>query len=178
MTDSSYPICYPWLRQSEGGNDDDPDDPGGRTSRGITQGEYNAYCSLHDLPQGDVWNAPEIAIDAIYKSSYWQPYCPLLPAGPDYVFFDENVNAGFHEATLVLQRALGVAADGHIGVVTLSAVKQADPERLINRMSYERAAVYRQMRGFWKYGKGWLKRVEFCRQNALKLLLPNNNTLA
>ncbi len=135
MTDASYPICYPWLRKSEGGNDDDPDDPGGRTSRGITQNEYNAYCSIHSLPHGDVWTAPEITIDAIYKSSYWQPYCPQLPAGPDYVFFDENVNAGLHEAVLILQRALGVASDGHIGLVTMAAVTKADPGHLIDAMS-------------------------------------------
>ena len=170
MTDSTFAACYPWLRESEGGNDDDPDDPGGRTSRGITQHEYDAYCTLHDFPHGDVWKATEQAIGSIYESSYWQPYCHQLPPGPDYVFFDENVNAGLHEAALILQRALGVAADGHIGMVTLAAVAKADPAHLVNAMSDERAKIYRQMRGFWKYGKGWLRRVEFCRQKALTLV--------
>jgi lysozyme family protein len=172
VTDSMFAVCYPWLRDSEGGNDDDPDDPGGRTSRGITQAEYNAYCSLHDLPHGDVWNATEPAIGDIYRLSYWQPYCPQLPAGPDYVFFDENVNSGLHEAVLVLQRALGVHADGHIGVVTMAAVSKADAARLVNAMSNERIKVYRQMRRFRKYGKGWLRRVEFCRQKALTMIPP------
>lgn len=170
MTDSTFSLCYPWIRESEGGNDDDPNDPGGRTSRGITQHEYDDYCHLCKLPGGDVWRAPEVSISAIYLSSYWQPYCPQLPAGPDYVFFDENVNTGLHEAALVLQRALGVAADGHIGMVTMAAVSKADPEHLVNAMSNERINVYRQMRGFRRYGKGWLARVEFCRQKALTLM--------
>lgn len=170
MTDATFAVCYPWIRESEGGNDDDPDDPGGRTSRGITQREFDAYCALCTFPHGDVWAASEISINEIYKHSYWQPWCPQLPAGPDYVFFDECVNAGPHEAALVLQRGLGVPADGHIGVVTMNALAHTDPATLINAMSYERRAIYRQTKGYWKYGKGWLNRVEFCRQKALTLV--------
>jgi len=174
MTDSTFPLCYPWLRESEGGNDDDPDDPGGRTSRGITQREYDAYCKLCHLQQGDVWNASEIAIEAIYEHSYWEPYCDKLPTGPDYVFFDEAVNSGTHEAALVLQRALGVAADGHIGIVTMAAVAKIDPAALVNAMSDGRIRVYKDIvqkrPKSHKYLKGWLKRVEFCRQKALTLI--------
>jgi len=63
-----------------------------------------------------------------------------------------------------------VAADGHIGMVTMAAVSKADPMHLVNVMSDERIKVYRQMRGFRRYGKGWLNRVEFCRQKALTLV--------
>lgn len=174
MTDSTFAACYPWVREDEGGNDNDPDDPGGRTSRGITQSEYNAYCALKDLPHGDVWAASEISIGDIYKSSYWQPYCDRLPAGPDYVFFDENVNAGLHEAALVLQRALGVTADGHIGVVTMAAAAKANPAQLVNSMSNERLKVYdeivKRRPKSRKYIRGWDNRVEDCRRRALTLV--------
>jgi lysozyme family protein len=172
MTESTFAVCYPWLRESEGGNDDDPNDPGGRTSRGITQREYDAYCTIHGFSHGDVWQAPEVSIANIYEGSYWYPYCHALPSGPDYVFFDECVNAGPHEAALVLQRALGVVDDGHIGVVTMAAVAKADPVHLVKAMSYERVKVYDRMRGFRRYGKGWLSRVEFCRRKALTLITP------
>jgi lysozyme family protein len=170
MTDSTFSLCYPWLRESEGGNDDDPNDPGGRTSRGITQHEYDAYCALCKLPGGDVWKASEVDIGDIYRASYWLPYCPRLPVGPDYVFFDECVNAGLHEAVLVLQRALRIPADGHIGVITMSKVEETPPAELVNAMSDQRVAVYHRTRGFRRYGKGWLSRVEFCRQKALTLI--------
>ncbi len=159
-----------WVLLSEGGNDDDPDDPGGRTHNGITQREYDAYCKLNGLPGGDVWLCPDQTRDDIYRSSYWLPYCQDLPSGVDYSFFDENVNAGLHEAVLILQRALGVSADGHIGPVTRLAWTQADPGKLVDAMAAQRAAVYRQTRGFWKYGNGWLARVETCRTRAHTLL--------
>jgi|SRR5215471_1665598 len=172
--DSTFDRCYPWIRESEGRNDDDPADPGGRTSRGITQREYNAWCLSCGTPQGDVWAATEAAIKSIYEGSYWQPWCGKLPAGVDYVFFDECVNAGAGEAAKVLQRALGVAADGHIGVVTMAAVAAAKPADLIARMSDERMRVYRAIvathPALQKFMRGWTNRVTFCKQKALTLL--------
>jgi len=47
--EANFAKALAWLRTSEGGNDDDPDDSGGRTSRGITQREYNAYCEMAGL---------------------------------------------------------------------------------------------------------------------------------
>ena len=159
-----------WVRVSEGGNDDDPHDPGGRTSRGITQREYNAYCQMAGLPQGDVWKAPDPVVDDIYHKSYWLPYCPTMPAGVDYVFFDVCVNAGPGRAARTLQQGLGVADDGHIGMVTSAALSKADPKVLINTMSDKRLAFYRALPGYRFYGKGWNSRVAFARENALTLL--------
>lgn len=168
--DVSFPRALAWVLQSEGGNDDDPDDPGGRTSRGVIQKEYNAYLQLMGRPSSDVWQAPQADINSIYQRSYWLPYCPLLPYGVDYTFFDENVNAGLHEAVLILQRALGVTADGHIGMITTAAWKNTDPATLIDAMAQQRVLVYKQTRNFWKYGKGWLARTETCRQRSHSLI--------
>lgn len=164
--EASFRQSLAWVLTSEGGNDDDPDDPGGRTHNGITQREYNAYCKVAGLPQGDVFDCPDPVRDDIYHRSYWLPYCPMLPLGVDYTFFDMCVNAGPVQAAKVLQRALGVTADGHIGVVTSAALSHCDPKKLIDGMAAQRIAVYKQFRGFWKYGRGWLNRVEFCRKNA------------
>ena len=38
-----FPTSVALTLVSEGGNDDDPRDPGGRTSRGITQNEWNNW---------------------------------------------------------------------------------------------------------------------------------------
>src|SRR5271157_3262540 len=70
---------------SEGGSDDDPHDPGGRTSRGITQREYNAYRIREGLVQGDVWRATDAEVKQIYHDSYWEPWCDKFPLGVDYV---------------------------------------------------------------------------------------------
>jgi len=174
MTDASFPKCYPWVRESEGGNDDDPDDPGGRTSRGITQREFDVFCKSCGTMQGDVWKATEDQIRDIYQTSYWEPWSTKLPPGVDYVFFDEAVNSGMHEAALVLQRAAGVTADGHIGLITMAAVASIKPADLIGKMSAERMNVYNEIIKakpvLKKYIKGWRARVAFCKGKALTLV--------
>jgi len=171
-----------WIRTSEGGNDDDPDDAGGRTSRGITQREYNAYCEMAGLPQGDVWKAPDQVVDDIYHRSYWMPYGPVLPGGVDYVFVDECVNAGPGEAAYLLQEALiklgfnlgPTGADRHIGMLTSAALMKADPAKLAVMMSQVRIGIYKAIEARIprdrKFDRGWMNRVQFCEKNALTLV--------
>ena len=162
-------------RDIEGGNDDDPDDPGGRTSRGITQREYDAWMHLHGGVSGDVWKAPQAVVDAIYEHSYWQPYSDLLPKGVDLMYFDTAVNEGPGKAVLFLQQALGIHADGHFGVVTASAVKTMSElpggaGQCVEAMAGERRGHYHRLPKFWKYGGGWLARVDKCVAAAQEML--------
>jgi lysozyme family protein len=166
MHDNFKP-CLAFVRHWEGGNDDDPDDPGGRTSRGITQAEYSAWCELHATSSGDVWEASDETIDEIYYKSYWLPYGDVMPTGLDLVFFDTGVNEGPREAVLFLQRAMGVNADGHFGMVTAAALRRMstnpkDVAYLITHMTVQREAEYRRLRKFKKYGRGWLARAVAC----------------
>lgn len=157
----------------EGGNDDDPHDPGGRTSRGITQREYDAWQHLHNGQPSDVWRAPQAVIDAIYEHSYWQPYCDILPRGVDLMYFDTAVNEGPVKAVTFLQRALKIPDDGHFGVVTAAAVKQSSAvpgavHKVIIMMALQRQQDYRHMgRLFKRYGGGWLARVAKCEAAAV-----------
>ena len=171
MTAANFQRCLQLILVSEGGNVDDPDDPGGRTSRGITQREYDAYRKSHpDLPS-DVWSAPQSAISDIYDISYWQPWCPQFPDGVDYVFFDISVLSGPGRAVRWLQEALDVAVDGHIGVITLSTLKSAAPKDVISKISDLRAANYNGLAAdhpkLKKFLKGWLKRTKRVEMDAL-----------
>jgi lysozyme family protein len=152
------------VRKSEGGNNDDPHDRGGRTSRGITQREYDAWRKLNGQPPRDVFLADDLEIDAIYHDQYWEPHCDLLPIGLDYLFFNESVLAGTHEATILLQRALGVAADGHIGVVTRGALAAADPATVVARFSDQKRSFYQAIVAHdptqKKWLAGWLNRAD------------------
>jgi lysozyme family protein len=169
--------CLPYVLEHEGGNDDDPDDPGGRTSRGITQREYDAWCHVHGYPGGDVWKAPETSIEAIYETQYWLPHSPLLPAGLDYTYFDCAVLHGPYRAAIWLQKAAGVVADGHIGVITRAAVAKAEPQELINAMSQSRKTFMRGLRLYWKYGTGWIRRANEVRSVALKMAEENSDAV-
>ena len=168
MTDR-FTICLPYILKEEGGNDDDPHDPGGRTSRGIIQREYNAYRQSKVLPLQDVWLASDAEIADIYQQQYWLPYCPQIPAGVDLCFFDMNVNAGLVEAAKLLQRSLGVNDDGHIGIITSAAIKNSNAIKLVAAFSDERRAFYRSLKTSKYFGRGWLSRVSTIEQIALKM---------
>lgn len=169
MVASSFNQSLKFVLQSEGGNDDDPDDHGGRTSRGITQHEYDAWRRERNQPTLDVWQAPQSDIIAIYHDEYWEPNCDLLPVGADYMFFDMNVNAGPTHAAQLIQRALGVAADGRIGPITREAIRNADPAKLIQSFSNEKTVFYQSLHQP-KFLRGWLNRVAFVQKNALQMV--------
>jgi lysozyme family protein len=169
MAASSFSTALKYVLIDEGGNDDDPNDHGGRTSRGITQKEYDAWCSLNGVTSGDVWKAPHLQIQTIYKTQYWAPFCDQLPAGLDYVFFDTSVNAGRSRAIKSFQQALGVTPDGMLGQVTMAAIQASEPTDLINKVSDVRRSFYQHLAQFPRYGKGWLSRVDHCQKGALAL---------
>jgi lysozyme family protein len=170
MTASNFPASLKLVLQSEGGNDDDPQDHGGRTSRGITQREYDAWRKEKGQPTLDVWQAPENDIDTIYHDEYWAPnYCDLMPAGLDYLFFNNAVLEGSHEATLLLQRSLGVAADGRIGPVTRIAILNCNASAMITKVSAASAAFYQSLNQP-RFIKGWLNRVRFAKNQALAMV--------
>lgn len=163
-----------FVLEDEGGNDDDPVDRGGRTSRGITQREYNAWCRLHNSPAGDVWKASQATIEAIYQQQYWLPYCDSLPIGIDYVFFDMNVNHGTSRATKLLQQALGVDVDGHFGVITMGAALDAAPKSLIEKITEARKTFYKAIEAHnpsqRRFDKGWMNRAAAVRTRALAMV--------
>jgi len=170
MVASNFNKSLSLVLQSEGGNDDDPSDHGGRTSRGITQREYDAWRKERGQPTLDVWRAPQSDIVAIYHDEYWNPQCDDLPIGVDYLYFDMSVNAGPARAAVLLQQALDVTADGRIGPVTRQAIASADPKTLVADFSVQKEAFYRALHQP-KFLKGWLNRVAFTKQNALKMFV-------
>ncbi len=155
--------------QDEGGNDDDPADHGGRTSRGITQREYDAWRKLKAQPTHDVWAATDTEISAIYHDEYWNPFCDGFPIGVDYLYFDMAVNAGPSRAAILLQRALGVAADGRIGPITRLAVTKADPRKLVTDYSTAKRAFYISLHQP-KFTKGWLNRCDHVQKIAMAMI--------
>lgn len=150
----------------EGGLCDDPHDHGGRTAHGITQRRYDAFRRRKGRPVQDVWKVPAEEVVEFYHEEYWQPHCDELPAGVDYCFFDDAVNAGPVQATRTLQRVLHVQVDGHMGPVTRDAISYADPEKLIKGYCDARRAFYRGLAQFPRYGRGWLARVNHVEHGA------------
>lgn len=157
----NFSKAYDIIRVYEGGNDDDPQDPGGRTSRGITQAVYTAYRRRKGLGEKDVWNASEAEVKEIYKVQYWQAIKgDELPSGVDLFVYDSAVNSGPSQATKWLQRALGVPADGQMGQRTLEAADSAvDNDAIVDSMADQRERFLRNLKTFKRFGNGWMKRV-------------------
>jgi lysozyme family protein len=170
MTAANFQNALKEVLKYEGGNDDDPDDHGGRTSRGITQREYTAWLAEYKRPDADVWQASQADIDQIYYDGYWQPLCDSLPTPIDFLYFNMNVNAGPHQATLLLQRALGVAKiDGRIGPVTRAAITAADPKSFVLTFKSICDTFYSNL-GQPKFLQGWLNRDVEVQQAALAMI--------
>ncbi len=165
----NFPAALNLVLKSEGGNDDDPADHGGRTSRGVTQREYDAWRAENGQPKIDVWTAPQSDIEAVYHEEYWEPYCDDFPKGLDYLYFDMAVNAGPYRAATLLQRALHVAEDGRIGPITRGAVKKVNPRELVEKFSDIKRIWYKALNQP-RFTKGWLNRTTEVEANALKMI--------
>lgn len=176
MTDARFEICLPYILKEEGGNDDDPNDHGGRTSRGVIQREYDKWRTAKGLPTRDVWTASTDEIHDIYFEQYWLPICPQLAPGVDLIYFNIAVNAGVRRAAIIMQRALNIPEDsdefksGHeyVGPVTLRYAHKADAAKLINDFDQLVVAFYRGLPQFPRYGNGWLAREARIHAVALK----------
>jgi lysozyme family protein len=156
MTDARFEACLLPILREEGGNDDDPQDHGGRTSRGVTQREYSPWRVKHGLPDRDVFSASDQEIHDIYYEEYWLPHGPKLHPGVDLVWFNFAVLTGPGEAHRLLMRSIGP--------------DDADNDaQTINRMCNEGEAFFRGLAQFPRYGKGWTARTERIRADALKM---------
>lgn len=166
-----FEICVALLLNHEGGNDDDPDDPGGRTSRGILQREWDRWRTLHAGLPSDVWQAPQDQVLAIYREWYWNALnCDRLAAGLDYAVFDYGVNSGISRAARVLQGFVGAVVDGEIGPETIGKAARAGPAKLVAQICDERLTFLRGLSTWWKFGGGWTARVNDVRAAALAMI--------
>lgn len=130
----------------------DPSDPGGTTKYGIDQ---------RDHPEVDVANLTLQQAKQIYRLDEWaRCRCEELKAPWDLALFDTAVNIGSSRAVRMMQEALGVTVDGHIGPKTLAAA-EASSITAVERFLDLREKYYRGLSLTLRasYLKGWLNRV-------------------
>ena len=166
---SDFDRALPIVLHVEGGFVDDPDDRGGRTNMGVTQGTYDAYRVSQGLPVADVLHITNEEVADIYRTRYWDEVGADTLAWPvNLILFDMAVNHGPVSAKRLMQMALDVKADGVVGPVTLNAVYAAQVDSLANEMLWQRVEKYRRIaRGNQqKFLPGWLWRVAHLREAA------------
>jgi lysozyme family protein len=145
----------------EGGKDDDPIDPGGRTNQGVIQRVYAGYRRKKGLPARDVFLMEDHERDEIYYENYGKKVrFDELPPGVNVVVLDGGVNSGPAQSIKWLQRALGLGADGVLGDNTMAAVLDfPDHDVLIAKIIAQREKFLRALKTFYHFGKGWLSRI-------------------
>lgn len=165
---SNFDKSLELVLKHEGGFSDHPSDPGGKTMKGVTQAVYDAYRKTRARPVQSVKFITDDEVKAIYRFQYWdRVQGDLLPAGLDYAVFDFAVNSGVGRASKYLQAVLGVAQDGVIGAKTLAAIQS--PRNTINALCDRRMGFLHGLRTFWRFGKGWTRRVQDVRAHALEM---------
>jgi len=145
----------------EGGKDDDPIDPGGRTNQGVTQRVYTAWRLKNGKLARDVFVMEAGERDAIYYQNYGlKVRFDELPPGVDLVLLDGAINSGPSQSIKWAQRALNLNADGVLGDVTMQRIQDhPDHDKLIEGICFRRMAFLRGLKTFYHFGGGWTSRV-------------------
>ena len=151
-----------------------PDGRQGCTMLGCTQANWEAYVG-HHVTQDEMRKLTKEDVKPLYKKNYWDAVSgDLLPTGLDYAAFDFAINAGPGASRKMIQRALGVTADGAFGPKTLAAIQSADPKELMQKFSDSKIAFYKSLSNYNVYGAGWLKRVADVQTVANKMIGQQN----
>lgn len=166
--DTGFEAALTHVLEMEGGYTDDPHDPGGPTNLGITLAEWARHRKVAVAAdtveglKGELRSLSRDAARALYLANYWRPsLAPELPPGLSLMHFDASVNHGLGRSSRILQEALAVTVDGEIGPETLGAAREArDPLAVLERYAEIRRRTYRALPHFWRFGRGWLRRVD------------------
>lgn len=166
-TEAIFERALAHVLEMEGGYDEDPYDPGGPTNRGITLSEFVRDKGLEFTSENFAALKAELkaitpdTVRRIYRRNYWDAAsCPELPPPLALFHFDAAVNQGVAGAARMLQQAVGAEVDGEVGPLTLAAVASHPTEETLAAYADVRRRRYRALPTFWRFGKGWLSRVD------------------
>jgi len=137
--------------KSEGGYINDPNDPGGETNWGISKRSY---------PNVDIKNLTRDEAALIYLRDFWERInADKMYDGVAFQMFDFAVNSGIETAVRYLQRALGIADDGHWGPVSQAALDTASESDIIMKLCAERLDFMTRLKNWPSAGRGWARRI-------------------
>lgn len=154
----------------EGGFANHPQDPGGATNMGITRKTLGAFRG-REVSVEDVGRLGQDEAMAIYRRNYWDVVRgDDLPAGLDFCVMDGAVNSGPARAVRWLQQAVGTGIDGIVGPATLTKAQAMSAPDAIMHMCDERLIFLKGLGTWAHFGRGWSRRVETVRKEALAMV--------
>lgn len=166
----NWDACFAMVLKHEGGFVNHPKDPGGMTNLGVTRTNWELYLD-HDVTEADMRALTPEMVKPFYKKNYWDRIRgDELPSGVDYAAYDLAVHSGTKRAAKWLQEIGGVAADGVIGKKSLEAIKNCDPEEVVETLCDKRMNFFKSLDTFDTFGKGWTIRVNDVKAKATELV--------
>jgi lysozyme family protein len=134
----------------EGGYVFDARDPGGETQWGISKRSY---------PTVDIRGLTRDGAKGLYLRDFWNPVAALIGDGAlRFQLLDAAVNHGQGNAVRFLQRAIGVADDGHWGAVSRAKLERLVPVDVHLLFMAERFDFWSKLERFDAFGRGWVRR--------------------
>ncbi len=147
----SFEVMIERILSHEGGYVNRPSDPGGETKWGISKRSY---------PNLDIASLTRDDAKIIYKRDFWDAINgDSFSDGIAFQFLDSAVNSGIVQSIRFLQRALGVADDGHFGPISKSKLAQIQESDIIMLFLAERLEFMTKLSIWPEYGKGWARRI-------------------
>ena len=165
----NFDKCLEMLLHHEGGFVNHPEDPGGMTNLGVTKAVYDAWTGKKST-EAEMRALTPADVAPIYRKNYWDKVRgDDLPSGVDWCAFDWAVNSGSKRPAKAIQKAVGAKQDGAIGPMTLQAVADVDPDRIIEAVYHTRQRFYERLSTFETFGNGWTRRNKETLQAALEM---------
>lgn len=138
------------LISNEGGYVNNLADPGGETKFGISKRSY---------PQINIATLTCDEAKEIYQRDFWlRGQMDSFDGAISFQAFDAAVNHGIETSIRLLQRAAGVADDGHIGPITVSAIKSKSVTDMLMLFIAYRIRYWTKLSTWPTFGKGWANR--------------------
>lgn len=148
----------------EGGFANDPDDSGGPTMKGVTIATYKEYCRRKGRPVPTVNDLKKITNTEILDLAdllYWSKIRgnEIKNQSIANLCFDCVWGSGTGYIK-VIQKVLGVTADGIFGPASLNALNNWNPQSKLFELLWNRRKKYLEgCSSAWKYLKGWMRRL-------------------
>lgn len=126
--------------EKEGGYVDHPADRGGPTNFGITLAKLKEWRDNPAVTTGDLRHMRRGEAALIYHKDYIEKpgFRHISHDLLRHQVVDFGVNSGPGTAARKLQKVLGVKEDGHVGPVTLAAIRRMGPAKANNLLMAER----------------------------------------
>ena len=148
--ETGFDKSFERLIDHEGGYVNHPNDPGGETKWGISKRSY---------PHLDIANLTREDAKEIYRRDFWVAgHMHKFHPAVAFQVFDAAVNHGIGNAIRILQRALDVADDGHIGPITMKAAEKIGVNDQLLRFVAYRIKFWTKLSTWNSFGRGWANR--------------------